>query len=167
MLPREFIIIHHSLTKDGVVPDWPAIETFHTSYRQGGTIITEEGYYALKAQHATGLEPPWSDVGYHAGVELEAGRIVAHLGRSWLDPAAACPQDGMNQRGLHVCCVGNYDLVAPSDAMLEVLLRRVLRPWMRMFNIPATRIAGHRDFNPAKSCPGRLFDLDRLRRMAA
>jgi hypothetical protein len=47
--------------------------------------------------------------------------------------------------------------------MLRVLKKRVIVPWMIEFGIPADRIYGHREFNPAKTCPGTRFDLNELR----
>lgn len=167
-LPREFIMLHHSWSTDNkVTSSWAAIETFHTSYRHGGDIITADEYLRLRMAGTPGLDRPWSDIGYHAGVEYESGRVVAHLGRSWLERAAACPQGDMNTRALHVCVVGNYDLGPPTLEVLDVLVKRVLRPWMGLFRIPASRIVGHRDFNPSKSCPGTAFDIALVRSIVA
>jgi hypothetical protein len=167
---RTHIVIHHSFTKDGDTVSWDDITRFHTSYRRGGDIITEQGYYSLKAQGVAGLEKPWADVGYHAGVEDTTGGeggVQAFLGRDWLSDAAACPQGDMNRKGLHVCVVGNYDLVVPSDEHLRVLVKRVILPWMRLFGISADHIVGHRDYNPNKTCPGSQFDIDKVRRLVA
>lgn len=146
---RSHIMVHHSLTPDGVAVSWGAIERFHRE-TQG-----------------------WNDIGYHAGVELTGNAALGRygyqglIGRSTDEKAAACPQGNMNEIALHACVVGNYDMTPPSAAILEVLVRRVLRPWMRIFSIPASRIVGHRDYNPHKTCPGTRFDLDALRRMVA
>jgi hypothetical protein len=144
----DYIMIHHSLTKDGATVSWPAIEKFHKE-TQG-----------------------WNDIGYHAGVELVTDnpelskyRYQALMGRGIKEQAAACPQADMNRRALHVCCVGNFDLEVPSDELLGVLVHRIIKPWMVMFGVIPVNIVGHREFNLAKSCPGSLFDLDRVRRM--
>lgn len=143
------IMIHHSLTKDSGTVSWPAIEKFH---------VQTNG---------------WSDIGYHAGVELVShDRFLAGygyqalMGRGLDQKAAACPQGNMNELALHVCCVGNYDLEAPSIDMLHVLLKRVLIPWSTWFNIPKEKWIGHRDYNTGKSCPGTKFDLNFLRQLA-
>lgn len=150
MLDRTHIMIHHSTTADGFTSSWPAIMRFH---------LTDPAYR-------------FTDIGYHGGVELLAdprdyGRAAYQglIGRRLDSIAAACPQGNMNRVALHVCCVGNFDLAPPPAALLECLRDRILLPWMFQFSIPASRIVGHRDFNPAKTCPGRLFDLDALRRM--
>lgn len=104
-------------------------------------------------------------MGYHALVERTDRGVVAIMGRDWLEAAAACPQGDMNRVGMHVCIVGDYDLQAPDPEVLEVLVRRVVVPWMRLFGIAAERIVGHRTFNPGKTCPGARFDLEAVRRM--
>jgi hypothetical protein len=144
----DYIMVHHSWTEDSGTVSWPAIEKFHKE-TQG-----------------------WNDIGYHAGVELVTDnlelakyRYQALMGRSLKEQAAACPQKDMNLRALHVCCIGNYDLGAPPQELLEVLVHRIVKPWMVMFGILPVNIVGHRDFNPTKTCPGKLFDLNVLRGM--
>lgn len=149
-MTKTHIMLHHSLTKDGGAVSWSAIEKYHREH---------EG---------------WRDIGYHAGVEcvtdnadLAAYRFQALYGRGVLEQAAACPQALMNVKALHVCCVGNFDVEEPPRGLLLVLVNRILLPWMLQFGIAPDRIVGHRDFNEDKSCPGRLFDIDAVRRMCA
>jgi N-acetylmuramoyl-L-alanine amidase-like protein/helix-turn-helix protein len=142
MLPRTHIMLHHSLTRDSQTVSWGAIRRYH---------VEERGFLAI---------------GYHYGVELLGDHYEVLLGRSELDPAAACPQGQMNARALHICCVGNFDEAPPPAAMLEAVVGLVIVPAMVEYGIPAGRIVGHRDFNPAKSCPGTRFDLEVVRRMS-
>ena len=144
------IVIHHSLTKDGATVSWAAIEKFH------------------RETHG------WRDIGYHAGVEvvtpledLKAYRYQALFGRAPYDVAAACPQGRMNEVGLHVCCVGNFDVEVPAPEMYACLVKRIVIPWRRQYGIATERIKGHHDFNSAKSCPGANFSLELVRRMSA
>lgn len=139
MLTRRFIMVHHSLTKDSETVSWGAIERYH--------------------RETNG----WSDIGYHYGVENIAGDQYAVVGRPEHRPAAACPQQEMNRLAIHVCCVGNFDLVAPAPAMLQIFKTRILIPVMDRYGVTPDRIVGHHDYNPAKSCPGTKFDLAALR----
>lgn len=141
MTPKRYIMIHHSLTKDGATVSWGAIERFH--------------------RESNG----WADVGYHWGCELIGDSFYALAGRAEQSRAAACPQGDMNVLAVHVCCVGNFDLEAPPAAMLRVLVKRILIPVIDRWGIIPDRIVGHRDYNPAKSCPGRLFIMDALRKL--
>ena len=135
-------MIHHSLTRDGQAVSWGAIRRYHVEHNG------------------------WDAIGYHYGVELVGDHYEALLGRSELDPAAACPQAQMNTRALHVCCVGNFDEAPPPAPMLETLVRLVVLPAMAEYGIPVERIVGHRDFNKAKTCPGAQFDLEVVRQMS-
>lgn len=145
ILGRAFVMIHHSLTKDGATVSWGAIRRFHTDPLPQG-----QG---------------WSDIGYHAGVEMVGDHLEAFLGRPETEPAAACKEAHMNKLALHVCLVGNFDLAPPSDELLQFTARYVIRPWLARYTIPAERIVGHRDYATYKSCPGTAFDLSRLRKI--
>ena len=146
------IMLHHSLTADSLTVSWVAIQKYH---------IETQG---------------WRDIGYHAGVELVTSpsdtslwkyRYQALKGRSEHEQAAACPQGNMNSIALHVCCIGNFDLVGPYPDLLDCLVNRVLLDWMRRYGIPKENIVGHRDYNSAKTCPGKLFDIDLVRRLVS
>jgi len=144
-----FIMVHHSLTADGATVSWAAIERYHRETQK------------------------WADIGYHAGLErVEADpqspeAFQALIGRREDWTAAACKEGEMNRLALHVCVVGNFDLEAPSEALLARLCSRILRPWMHRYRLPASSIVGHRDYAHYKTCPGKLFDLDALRRRLA
>lgn len=158
-----YIMIHHSLTPDGDTVSWNAIEAFHRSWRFEGRSITQEEASAKIHAGIKGVEAPWKDIGYHAGVERIDGKIDALLGRDWSTDAAACPQGGMNTLAMHACVVGNFDLAPPDAQLIQVLVERVVRPWMHMYEIPSDHIVGHHDYNPHKTCPGTRFDLNFLR----
>lgn len=136
-----YIIVHHSLTEDSKTVSWGAIERYHTEVKG------------------------WKDIGYHAGIELIGGDYYALIGRSDQEDAAAVKEANMNQLGLHVCCIGNYDNMPPTISMLEALVKRIIKPWMVEYNIGIDHIKAHRDYAPYKSCPGTQFNMDQLRNM--
>jgi hypothetical protein len=144
---RTHIMIHHSLTSDGFTVSWPAIRRFHVDTNQ------------------------WLDIGYHYGLEsvddpgATKDSLEVLVGRTEDKFAAACPEGRMNELAIHICVVGNFDLAPPSDELLDVLARRCVRSLMARYALHAGCIVGHRDYNPKKSCPGKLFDLERLRRL--
>ena len=135
-------MLHHSLTRDGETVSWGAIRRHHVETRGRGTI------------------------GYHYGVERVGDHYEVLLGRSELDPAVACPEDEMNARALHVCCVGNFDETPPPRAMLEVLVGLVILPAMVEYGLSPERIIGHSEVDPTRTCPGSQFDLDVVRIMS-
>jgi len=125
------------LTPDSGTVSWGAIRRYHTE--------------TLK----------YRDIGYHFGIELVGDYYEILVGRS-LDEDGAHTK-GMNDVGIGICCVGNYDKEPPPEKMLDRL--RVLLKWlMRDYNIPNDRIYGHRYFADYKSCPGAFFDIYALRR---
>lgn len=133
-------MLHHSLTADGRSVSWGAIRRYHKSKK-------------------------WRDIGYHYGVELVNEDYEVLLGRpeGWL--GAACLEGKMNEQAFHVCCVGNFDLMVPSEQMLTVLVDRLLVPLVEKHKISPDAIVGHREYATYKSCPGKLFDVEKVKRM--
>lgn len=159
------IMIHHSATQDGRQFSTRAIRAFHTSWRFQDHAITPERAKELQAQGVKGLVAPWRKIGYHRLVELVDTEVECIVGRGEHESAAACPQGEMNEKALHICLIGNFDLAGPSDAMVKVAIERAVAPWRMVYGIPVERIVAHHDFNPAKTCPGIRFDMDLFREM--
>lgn len=140
----EFIVIHHSFTSDNVLlSDIEAIRKYH---------IEHNG---------------WSDIAYHFIIDSISNTVGSNFnelltGRPINIKGSHCI--GYNRNSLGVCVIGNFDLVAPSEEILRVLVDRFLRPYMEVYNIPIANIKGHRELtNFDRTCPGKLFDLDNLR----
>lgn len=134
------VVIHHSATKDSGTVSWGAIERFHIDTNK------------------------WNDIGYHYGVELVGDAAYALVGRAEHKRAAAVKELNVNETGIHICVVGDFDVAPPPPVVLDVLVRRVLIPVMERWAIPPSRIFGHRDYANYKSCPGKYFDLEALRK---
>jgi hypothetical protein len=128
------IIVHHSLTKDSGTVTWGAIRNYHLSLG-------------------------WTDIGYHAGVELVTNGPNADyevlMGRPWDRPGAHAKDQ--NHDSLGICFIGNYDLTVPPEPML-IAGAKLIALWMRLFQIDEYGIYGHSDFSD-KSCPGTKFPL--------
>ena len=137
------VIVHHSATKDSGTVSWGAIEEYHTKTMG------------------------WSDIGYHAGVEMVDGKPYAMFGRPEWAVAAAVRENLMNTLALHVCVVGDYDVQTPSEELLKVLAERVIKPWLTRYRIPVENIKTHHQFADYKTCPGKLFPMDKLRKMCS
>jgi hypothetical protein len=149
------VIVHHSFTEDRLNADTAAIRRFHTSFRQGGNILSEEEFYEKQEAGESGLVRPWKDIGYHWLIEkLSDDKPTMIQGRSMMMHGAHCREQGMNRRGIGVCVVGNFDAAPPSEALLEKAADSVA--WLcRMYRIPLENIHGHREFATYKSCPGK------------
>lgn len=128
------IILHHSLTQDSSTVSWGAIRDFHT------------------------LTLRWNDIGYHFGIENLRGQTEILMGRMPYVQGAHCK--GYNRNSIGICFVGNYDLEPVPEEHWKCGLRLV-KYLQSVYSI--TTILGHRELNPAKSCPGKLFDLTKFR----
>ncbi len=148
----QYIVIHHSLTKDGIVADWDAIRKYH-----------------LEAHG-------WSDIGYHYGIERVGKNLFLQVGRPESEPGAHTKEMHMNSKSLGICVVGNFDLTPPG---LEVMrfLAEIVRRKVADYGIPVQAVLGHREVGAMagfdwrkgqyKSCPGRYFNMDILRAMVS
>lgn len=130
----EYIIIHHSLTKDGNSVSWGAIRKYHTQTMG------------------------WRDIGYHYGVERVGDYYEILLGRLPDETGAHCRERNMNDSSLGVCCVGNFDLAAPPPEQFHKCLNLV-RHLMSLYKISADKVLGHGELATYKSCPGKLWDM--------
>jgi hypothetical protein len=94
-----WIVIHHSLSPDGVTRDWDAIRRYH---------VETNG---------------WNDIGYHAGIERVSGVLTTQKGRDDLVIGAHCKEIGMNSISIGICVVGNFDISPPDKETLLYLTR--------------------------------------------
>jgi N-acetylmuramoyl-L-alanine amidase len=136
MWPKN-IILHHSLTRDNETVSWDAIRRYHTA-----TL----GFRAI---------------GYHYGIELVNNRYEILLGRMWYEVGAHCKDEGMNNKSLGICFVGNFDLNRIPKAQWLLGIQLVSSLCM-LHSISVTSIYGHKNFS-VKTCPGKLFNIDLFR----
>jgi hypothetical protein len=136
-----YIMLHHSLTKDGETVSWQAIRRYHVQ------------------------DMEWKDIGYHFGLELINSDYEILVGRPIDAEGAHCWQQGMNQKALGICFVGNFDIDSVPDEQWAKGVTLV-RSLTRLLDIPISFVIGHRDYAP-KSCPGKLFDLEKFRKDVA
>jgi hypothetical protein len=145
---REYIILHHSLTKDGKTVSWDDIRRYHVETRG------------------------WSDVGYHWGIEKVDNSIEIFMGRMPDRIGAHAKEMQMNSRSLGICVVGNFDVSVPEYGIMQKL-EELLNWLMWEYKIPAQNVLGHRDVGlmagfdwekgQYKSCPGKKFPLFELK----
>lgn len=160
----EFIIIHHSYSPDNKkINDWASIKKYHMSYRYNNEVIP-----AVRAKVLIGagfdVIPPWSDIGYHKGIEYDDGILVVREGRNELTEGAHCKENHMNSRSIGICMVGRYDLQPPNEEQMKKLVE-LCADICRRYNIPIENIRPHHEFANYKTCPGTVFPMDKLREM--
>ena len=154
----EYIILHHSATKDGLVVDTQAIRRYHTSYAYEGQIIKKTNALALIEQGKQ-VKKPWEAIGYHWLCEKVNDHYEIIMGR--MPNTVGAHTVGYNHNSWGVCAVGNFDSEAPPPDQWDMLVK--LCSWIVTDkNIKVSNIKGHRDF-ANKTCPGTMFDLQRFR----
>jgi hypothetical protein len=144
----QYIIIHHSTTKDSGTKSWDAIRKYHIE--------------------TMGM----NDIGYHKGIEDIGGIIQVLAGRADTTSGAHTKELGMNSKSIGICVVGNYDIIPPSIEYLEIL-KKICYAYMINYSIPTKNVLGHREVGlmagfdwkkgQFKTCPGRLFDMTAFR----
>jgi hypothetical protein len=166
MIPKK-IILHHSLTKDGLVVDWQAIRRYHTSWKSGGKIITKEEAIKIINDNAglpknkiVKVDAPWKDIGYHCGIEKINSHHEILLGRLWSEVGAHCY--GHNIDSLGICFVGNFDEYPVPEEQWNAGIKLVSF-LANLYKIQRKDIYPHSAFAD-KSCPGKFFDIERFRK---
>ena len=134
------------------------------SWRVDGTSMNKGEYdrrLEVKPSHGIHFEPPWNDIGYHFGIELINDQYEVLIGRNLDQQGAHCLI--MNQKALGICFVGNFDEAAPPQEQWQKGIELV-RSLIYLLNIPRVYVVGHRDYAPDRTCPGKLFDLEKFRK---
>ncbi len=174
----QYIIIHHSLSADGAEHNWEAIRRFHMSWRYNGNTITPEKAEVLQAERKP-VVAPWSDIGYHFGVENVGGQYVVKTGRPLDKRGAHVGDGGFNIKSIGICAVGNFDKAEPPEEQwwTTIFLVRRLREHYATKNnpIPVVHVLGHREAQAIagvdklqrKSCPGDRWNMDKFRECLA
>ena len=136
----DYLIVHHSLTKDSQTVSWTAIRHYHM------------------------VNLKWNDIGYHFGVELVNDEYEVLAGRPIDVQGAHCKERRMNSRSLGICFVGNFDLAPPDKIMLQ-RAAQVLKPILKWLKVPRIHVLPHSYFARYKTCPGELFPMEDFKDM--
>ena len=160
MIPK-YIIIHHSLTKDNKTVSWNAIRKYHMSYAYNGEIISPARAIDLIGE-GKAIKKPWSDIGYHYGIELVGEKYEILIGRMMNETGAHCIQQGMNSKSIGICCIGNFDANLVPEEQWKLCINLV-RSLVDVLRLSKDCVYGHREFASYKNCPGNNFDLDYFR----
>jgi hypothetical protein len=129
--PWQYIVVHHSATPAGNAA------AFHEAHRAKG----------------------WDGLGYHFvignGRKSPDGKVEVGFRWKRQREGAHAGNDLMNQRGIGICLVGNFDKGPPTAAQMRSL-RRLCDFLSAYCEIPASGLRLHKDFRDT-ACPGRHF----------
>jgi hypothetical protein len=132
-----WIVIHHSATASG------SAASFHIHHKE------KNGWDGLGYHFVIGNGHGTKDGKVETGYRWTRQITGAHAGRAHDD------SNLMNELGIGICLVGDFEKSRPTRKQLESLHRLV--DWLEMAcGISPDRVLVHRDVRDTK-CPGRLF----------
>ncbi len=162
------LIIPNAKTRKDVIPlypnpQWKYIIVHHTATDIGNANLID------KTHEDRGF---WHGLGYHFLIDngsLGKGDGQIEASPRWVkqQSGAHCKAGGMNDRGIGVALVGNFNQEPPTPNQLQSL-DYLLKTLMRYYHIPAGNIMGHRDVEGAATdCPGKRFPWSSVRQSLA
>lgn len=140
--PRQwrYIVIHHSGTPVG---NAAIFDRYHRNRRMKNGLA-----YHFVIGNGKGSGDGEIEVGGRWTRQLQGGH---------------CSSRTMNEVGIGICLVGDFEKSYPTRKQTENLTVLV-RYLMRRYEIPKRRVIGHRDVGGDTKCPGRNFSLATFRR---
>ena len=136
---------------------WKIIVGHHSGIGTGNAAIYDRAHRMRGMEHG---------LAYHfvIGNGTKSGDGEIEIGGRWLKQLQGghVHSESVNQIGIGICCVGNFEETQPTPAQLrsftalvEYLKRDVLRT--------PVRFAVHREINPGRTvCPGKYFPVAAL-----
>jgi N-acetylmuramoyl-L-alanine amidase len=144
-------------------PRWKFIIIHHTATDVGNACLINRCHYDRGF---------WHGLGYHFLIDngtMGKGDGQIEIAPRWIkqQEGAHCKAGGMNEKGIGVALVGNFDQELPTPNQLQSLtyLLKVLTSY---YKIPYSNIVGHRDVEGASTdCPGKRFPWQIVRQYLA
>jgi N-acetylmuramoyl-L-alanine amidase len=114
----------------------------------------------------------WNGLGYHFLIDngtLGKGDGQIEVAPRWIkqQSGAHCNVAGMNEKGIGIALVGNFNNEVPTANQLQSL-NYLLKTLSQYYHIPVAHIIGHRDApGAATECPGKRFPMTSVRQCLA
>jgi len=144
-------------------PQWKYIIVHHTATDIGNASLVH------RSHEDRGF---WYGLGYHFLIDngtLGKGDGQIEESPRWIKQqnGAHCKAGGMNQKGIGIALVGNFNMDLPTAGQMQSLTY-LLKMLCQYYKIPACNIMGHRDVDGAATdCPGKRFPWPALRQELA
>lgn len=138
---------------------WTHIIVHHSATDQGDALLFDKAH----------LNKGWDGIGYHFVIDngsLDRKDGQVEVSPRWLKqlPGAHCKADGMNERGIGICLVGNFNNERPSSRQMNALAHLVCQ-LKTYYRISEGHVYGHGQVHGASTeCPGRNFPWDDFHR---
>ncbi|MGV8074409.1 MAG: N-acetylmuramoyl-L-alanine amidase [Syntrophobacteraceae bacterium] len=142
---------------------WQYIIIHHTATDIGNATLVN------RSHHDRGF---WNGLGYHFIIDngsLGKGDGQIEVAPRWIKQqcGAHCKVGGMNERGIGIALVGNFNIDLPTRNQLQSLVY-LLQVLSQRYHIGPDHIWGHRDIEGANTdCPGKRFPWSEIRRCLA
>jgi LysM repeat protein len=140
-------------------PRWKYIVLHHTATDVGKAYLI----------HRTHLDRGfWNGLGYHFLIDngtLGKGDGQIEVAPRWIkqQSGAHCNSGGMNEKGIGIALVGNFNEELPTANQIQSLTY-LLKTLCKYYHIPAANVIGHRDALGANTeCPGKRFPMTSVR----
>lgn len=144
-------------------PQWKYIIVHHTATDIGKALQVDRAH--LDRGFMNGL-------GYHFVIDngtVGKGDGQIEVSPRWIKQqvGAHCKAGGMNDKGIGIALVGNFNEDQPTSNQVQSLTY-LIRTLSQYYNIRAADIMGHRDVEGAKTdCPGKRFPWTYVRQCLA
>lgn len=138
-----------------IVPDrWKIIVGHHSGTAVGNAAIFDRYHRSHGMEHG---------LAYHfvIGNGSRSGDGEIEIGGRWLKQFAGghVHDEAVNQVGIGICCVGNFEETQPTPGQLRSFIALVKYLKADVVKTPV-RFAVHREINPGRTvCPGRNFPI--------
>jgi len=104
----------------------------------------------------------WEEIGYHYvignGINTIDGKIYSTRPEKFIGAHSL----NQNKNSLGIALIGNFDKTIPTKKQFNSLLKLLIK-LIKKYNLKIENIHGHNEFNKQKSCPGKNFDINKLR----
>ncbi len=140
-------------------PQWKYIIVHHTATDIGKALQVD------RAHHDRGF---WNGIGYHFLIDngtLGKGDGQIEVSPRWIKQqvGAHCKAGGMNDKGIGIALVGNFNEDLPTQNQIQSLAY-LIKTLSQYYEIPLKNVMGHRDVEGASTdCPGKRFPWSNLR----
>ncbi len=134
-------------------PGWKYIDIHHSATRRGNAKMFER-YHRMRGMR--------NGLAYHFVIDNgTCGRRDGQLeiGSRWKKqlPGGHCRQRYVNEVGIGICLVGDFNKTRPTTRQMRTLVKLV-QELMKRYKIPVKNVVGHGKIKGEKSqCPGRYF----------